>query len=279
MVLPFVLVLAACCFEQAAGDRLPARLIFEGAGKPHFSRTDDYVELRAGRGWLLIPEVYTDLDMTFEFRLTDPTAEADLVLANMPRGEVRLRLPSSNTRPDRLVRDKDMRITALPSASLPSIDDTAWHTVRIRMKDGDLSFTLDKTEVSRVRIERFVGHAGFRTDKGGVQLRWIFPDTPAWRLGIVKEDDPGIEGPRLLTEVKPDYTAEAMRGKVEGIVIVGAVVMTDGTVGAVQMLRRLPAGLDRMAVEAVRKWRFEPATRNGQPVPCWVTIDLNFRIK
>ena len=91
----------------------------------------------------------------------------------------------------------------------------------------------------------------------------------------------GIVSPKLLQEVKPQYTADAMRAKIQGTVWVEAIVMPDGSVGNVQITRSLDPtfGLDQEAVKAVRRWRFVPGTRQGQPVPVLVEIELTFTLR
>jgi periplasmic protein TonB len=91
----------------------------------------------------------------------------------------------------------------------------------------------------------------------------------------------GIELPRVIREVKPQYTADAMRAKIQGTVFLEAVVQTDGTVGQIQISRSLDRtfGLDAKAIEAVRQWRFVPGTRFGEPVPVLVTIELTFTLR
>lgn len=91
----------------------------------------------------------------------------------------------------------------------------------------------------------------------------------------------GVELPRLLKEVKPQYTADAMRAKVQGTVLLECVVNTDGTVGRIEILRKLDPifGLDQEAVKAARQWRFVPGTRQGQPVAVLVTIELTFTLR
>ena len=91
----------------------------------------------------------------------------------------------------------------------------------------------------------------------------------------------GVMMPTVLSEVKPSYTADAMRQKIQGIVMVEAVVMPDGGVGQVQVVRSLDPtfGLDQEAVKAVRRWRFRPGTRFGQPVPVLVEIELTFTLR
>ena len=72
-----------------------------------------------------------------------------------------------------------------------------------------------------------------------------------------------------------------MRAKVQGIVEVEAVVMPDGSVSQVQIVRSLDDrfGLDQKAVEAVRRWRFRPGMRMGKAVPVLVNIELTFTLR
>lgn len=91
----------------------------------------------------------------------------------------------------------------------------------------------------------------------------------------------GVDLPRVLREVRPNYTADAMRAKVQGTVLIEAVVLPDGTVGNVQIVRSLDTvfGLDQEAIRAAKQWRFAPGTRFGQPVPVLVTIELTFTLR
>lgn len=91
----------------------------------------------------------------------------------------------------------------------------------------------------------------------------------------------GVELPRILREVKPQYTADAMRAKVQGVVELEAVVLPDGSVGNVRVTHSLDPvfGLDEEAIKAVKQWRFLPGTRLGQPVAVLVGIELTFTLR
>jgi periplasmic protein TonB len=88
----------------------------------------------------------------------------------------------------------------------------------------------------------------------------------------------GITPPRVIRDVKPTYTQDAMRARIQGEVQVLAIVRADGTVTDVRVSRSLDPvfGLDEEAIKAVRQWRFKPATRLGQPVAVYVTIGVGF---
>jgi protein TonB len=91
----------------------------------------------------------------------------------------------------------------------------------------------------------------------------------------------GVEQPSVLRQVRPNYTADAMRAKVQGVVLVEAVVLSDGTVGEARVVRSLDStfGLDEEALKAAKQWRFVPGTRFGQPVAVLVTIELTFTLR
>ncbi len=79
----------------------------------------------------------------------------------------------------------------------------------------------------------------------------------------------GITEPVALRSVKPDYTSDAMRAKIQGEVWVEAVVQPDGTVGDVHIVRSLDKqyGLDQQALTAAKRWLFRPGVdRDGKPV-------------
>ncbi len=99
--------------------------------------------------------------------------------------------------------------------------------------------------------------------------------------GGVYRPGSGIENPVLRKEVKPQYTADAMRAKIQGTAVLDCVVKADGTVGECGVVRSLDAtfGLDQEAVKAARQWRFTPGRHLGQPVPVLVTIELTFTLR
>jgi TonB family protein len=86
--------------------------------------------------------------------------------------------------------------------------------------------------------------------------------------------------PRLKRQVLPNYTDDALRAKVQGSVIVAAVILPDGTVGAAHVVQSLDRkhGLDDEALATAWMWLFEPAKLYGQPVAVIATLDLSFRL-
>ena len=89
----------------------------------------------------------------------------------------------------------------------------------------------------------------------------------------------GITPPRVLQEVKAEYTDEARRAGIIGEVVLEIVVRRDGSVTDVKLLHGLGGGLNDRAREAVRQWRFAPATRQGVPVDVIVEVSVEFRLR
>jgi TonB family protein len=89
----------------------------------------------------------------------------------------------------------------------------------------------------------------------------------------------GVTPPRLLREVRADYTDQARRANITGEVVLEIVVRRDGTVGDVRIMQRLGSGLDERAVQAVRQWRFAPATLKGTPVDVIVEVGVEFKLR
>jgi TonB family protein len=87
--------------------------------------------------------------------------------------------------------------------------------------------------------------------------------------------------PIPVYEERPQYTPAAMDAKIQGDVLLEAVVLIDGTVGDVSILQSLDPsyGLDQQAVDAMRRWTFQPGTRNGEPVRVAVQVQMTFTLK
>ncbi|HEX7829470.1 MAG TPA: energy transducer TonB [Thermoanaerobaculia bacterium] len=84
--------------------------------------------------------------------------------------------------------------------------------------------------------------------------------------------------PKIVTRVDPQYTEAARRAKIEGIVIIEAVIDRSGNVTEARVLKALSFGLDQQALNAILAWKFKPGTLNGQPVPVYYNLTVNFQI-
>ena len=99
--------------------------------------------------------------------------------------------------------------------------------------------------------------------------------------GGVYAEGNGVSSPILVREMKPNYTGEAMRARIQGTVMVEAVVLPDGSVGEAHITRSLDQqfGLDKEALKTVKQWRFKPGMRLGQPVAVRIIIELSFTLR
>ena len=89
----------------------------------------------------------------------------------------------------------------------------------------------------------------------------------------------GISPPRLIHEERPRYTEDARQRGITGDVLLEIIVLRDGSVGDVRLLRRLGGGLDEQAIQAVRQWRFSPAEKSGTPVDVVVEVAVEFNLR
>ena len=98
--------------------------------------------------------------------------------------------------------------------------------------------------------------------------------------GVFRVEDVNTP-PRLIKEVKPNYTAAAMRARIQGGVILEVIVEKDGRVGDVRVKQSLDReyGLDDEAVKALKRWRFAPGMRNGAAVPVLVEVEMTFTLR
>ncbi len=87
-----------------------------------------------------------------------------------------------------------------------------------------------------------------------------------------------IKAPKVLNRVDPAFTEEAKAARIAGIVIIEALVGEDGVVRDAKVIKDLPMGLGQAAVDAVRQWTFEPATKDGKPVPVVFNLTVNFKL-
>jgi len=88
----------------------------------------------------------------------------------------------------------------------------------------------------------------------------------------------GVTAPRALYQPDPEYSEEARRAKFQGVVVLNVVIGPDGRPRDLRVARSLGMGLDEKAIEAVRQWKFAPATKDGHPVAVQVGIEVAFRL-
>jgi protein TonB len=98
------------------------------------------------------------------------------------------------------------------------------------------------------------------------------PDGPIYVTGDVQK-------PEKITSPPPVYTEIARKARIQGVVIVQAIIDEQGNVTNVSVLKGLPMGLSEAAESAVKQWKFKPAVLNGRPVSVYFNLTVNFQLQ
>ena len=101
------------------------------------------------------------------------------------------------------------------------------------------------------------------------------PPSPELPIHVTGE----VVKPERLVFVPPVYTEMARRARVQGIVVLQAIIDTDGSVTDVTVLKPLPLGLGESAVDAASQWKYRPATLNGRPVAVYFSLTVRFELQ
>jgi TonB family protein len=105
---------------------------------------------------------------------------------------------------------------------------------------------------------------------------WIIHFAELHQAGVANL--PGeVSAPAPVRKVDPKYPQDMIKEHVEGEVILYGVIRPDGSVDSIQVVRKLDPQLDANSVAAFKQWRFEPGTKNGQPVALEAIVHIPFR--
>ncbi len=88
----------------------------------------------------------------------------------------------------------------------------------------------------------------------------------------------GVTLGRALSTPDPEYAESARKAKINGTVLLAVAINATGTVDAVKVVCKLEPGLDQNAADAVSKWKFTPATKDGEPVPVQIEVSIGYRL-
>lgn len=111
------------------------------------------------------------------------------------------------------------------------------------------------------------------------------PDAPPAGYGLGYDGDGpfqvggNITPPKKIHSPQPHYTEEARMARIQGIVILQTIVDEQGDVRQVKVLKDLPLGLTESAVDTVAAWKFEPARKDGVPVPVYFHLQIRFSLQ
>jgi len=96
---------------------------------------------------------------------------------------------------------------------------------------------------------------------------------PVYRTGTK-----GISLPRPTYRPSAEYSEKARKLKIQGQVILSAVVTSAGELADIKVTKSLGYGLDEKAMEPLRRWKFQPAMKDGKPVSVEITIEQDFHL-
>lgn len=89
----------------------------------------------------------------------------------------------------------------------------------------------------------------------------------------------GVSAPSLIYAPEAEFSDEARRAKYQGVCLISVIVDAQGNPRNLRVIRPLGMGLDQKALEAVQKYKFKPAMKDGRtPVPVMITVEVNFRL-
>jgi TonB family protein len=142
--------------------------------------------------------------------------------------------------------------------------------------------TPDRTDKPRDRIDTQI----FGTRRN-YSMRLSMPNltsyTGSWSIRFAELNATGhgesdLSAPEAIRKVDPAYPQELVHDRVEGVVVLYAVIHTDGSVGEVRVLEGFDERLNENARKALTLWRFRPGTKNGTPVDVEAVVRVPFKV-
>ena len=166
-------------------------------------------------------------------------------------------------------------VPAMPSVLIDAKPLASGNVEQVGLPVGGVSFGTSTGPGSGGGVGEGVG-----TGIGSGRGPGIGPGSGGGIGGGVYRPGGSVTAPRVITEVKPTYTSEALAEKIQGSVLLEVVVRSNGLPSDIRVVRSLdPGGLDQQAIIAASRWRFEPGRLAGAPVDVLVTIMIDFWIR
>jgi TonB family protein len=105
-------------------------------------------------------------------------------------------------------------------------------------------------------------------------------DTPTELSKVCSEKNPPpcATRPRQISSPEPEYSAQARKAGYQGVCTLSVIVEADGRTSHIRVLSSLGMGLDEKAIEAVNRWKFAPALKDGKPVPVQIAVEVAFHL-
>jgi periplasmic protein TonB len=87
----------------------------------------------------------------------------------------------------------------------------------------------------------------------------------------------GVKAPRVISSPQPNYPQDARKGHAAGTIVIGLIVGSDGQIQDTKVQRGISPELDQAAVDAVKMWKYDPATKDGKPVRVQIAVEFDLQ--
>ena len=256
----------------------------------HVRVVNSLLQLEGDSGWLLIPtDAPLDFSLRFEARVTKRRTCGGVLFHALVQGgssaAYQLRLADSDGRGGTLWLESHGRVDPFTRSGPTLKVSSEWRSYDLEVRGTVVKLAVDGQQLFNVSgLVHNMGRLGFFVTNGKMEfanIRVERLEDQSRRLSFPNVPRPGngVSVPMPLNDVKPTYTADALQVRAEGEVWLDCVVLPDGTVSDVAVVRSLYPSLDAQAIAAAKQWQFKPATRNGEPVPVVVMLSMTFRLK
>lgn len=249
---------------------------------------DGVMTLAAGDGWLRTRHVYADFVLTFEMRAAKET-RAVVGVRNWPghpdgwpqRGYM-IHLAGGSAGQ---MAGRRAKVTRTSFGRYQPEKPGDWQTVTLECVRDAITMGINRQFAGSFAIEELAGVILFAIDKGALELRNVSVRELEYRNSVpndvypLREKPPGLAAPVLKKQVNALYPPESLRKRVEGLVELEAVVLEDGAVGSVNVVKSPDRDLAVASVAALRRWRFAPGTLDGKPVKVRITVEMTYKVK
>jgi TonB family protein len=127
--------------------------------------------------------------------------------------------------------------------------------------------------------ERYIGATAIsQSDKQFMPIDLPFTPWPNLEdCSAFRKDPAGTHRPIPLYSPNPEHSEKARKAKISGSVTLFITVGVDGMAHDIVATKPLGYGLDENAIAAVQKWKFDPAVRDGKPIPTRMAVEVGFR--
>jgi TonB family protein len=281
-----------CASPLTAQEPIHLHFVAEEGTKIRYSSKEGLFQLREGPGWIRTPEVLEDFVLAFDIRPNTRALDAEVVVRAAYTDTkhlegYRIVLPDP-AHPERTtwLGGSPAGVTVVEEYRIAPGPSGAWRHVAITARGTSLGVAIDGATAGSYVVEELGGLLLVTNARGFADMRDVrittVPPLPSESVGVRSSSTlqkMGGRPPRLIHEVKPNYTRGAMERRVQGMVEMEAVVRADGSVDRIRIMRSLDPDLNQMAIQALQQWKFAPGYFNGVPIPTLVRVELTFTLR